>query len=236
VLVSSVLFETAEIVPHLDVIARACERHGATLIVDAYHHLNVVPFDVHAMGVSQAFVVGGGYKYCQLGEGNCFLRVPKGCELRPLVTGWFTEFSALTDRASGRQVGYGTGGDRFAGATYDPTSHYRAAAVFEFHRQMNLTAARLREISRHQVGLLRDGFERLDLDPAVAHVEPIPEERRAGFLAIRTPRASAIATALREDNVFADARGDVLRLGPAPYVTDAQLRDGIAALGARFRN
>ena len=25
-----------------------------------------------------AFVVGGGYKYCQLGEGNCFLRVPPG--------------------------------------------------------------------------------------------------------------------------------------------------------------
>ena len=26
-----------------------------------------------------AFITGGGYKYCQLGEGNCFLRVPPGC-------------------------------------------------------------------------------------------------------------------------------------------------------------
>src|SRR5207245_8469239 len=48
VLVSSVLYETAEIVPGLDVIARACERRGAELLVDAYHHLTVVPFDIGA--------------------------------------------------------------------------------------------------------------------------------------------------------------------------------------------
>src|SRR5437867_5980749 len=92
-LVSSVLFETAEIVPGLDRVARACNRHGATLLVDAYHHLNVVPFDIPALGLAEAFVTGGGYKYCQLGEGNCFLRVPPGCRLRPVLTGWFSEFA-----------------------------------------------------------------------------------------------------------------------------------------------
>jgi len=64
VLVSSVLFQTAEIVPGLDRVAAACERHGAALLVDAYHHLNVVPFDVEKMGLARAFVTGGGYKYC----------------------------------------------------------------------------------------------------------------------------------------------------------------------------
>jgi kynureninase len=236
VLVSSVLFETAEIVPHLEVVARACERQAATLLVDAYHHLNVVPFDVHAMGLHDAFVTGGGYKYCQLGEGNCFLRVPPGCELRPLITGWFTEFSALADRLTDGRVAYGAGGDRFAGATYDPTAHYRAAAVFAFHDDMGLTATRLRDISRHQVGLLRAEFEHLDIDPAVAHVETIPDARRAGFLAIRTNRAASTVQALRGLGVFADARGDVLRLGPAPYLTDEQLRDGIAAVGAQLRS
>jgi kynureninase len=76
VFVSSVLYETAEIVPGLNVVARAADRHGATLLVDAYHHLNVVPFDIGLMGLERAFVTGGGYKYCQLGEGNAFLRVP----------------------------------------------------------------------------------------------------------------------------------------------------------------
>ena len=46
VLVSSVLYDTAEIVPGIDLVARACDRHGTTLLVDAYHHLNVVPFDI----------------------------------------------------------------------------------------------------------------------------------------------------------------------------------------------
>ncbi|MGH9257463.1 MAG: aminotransferase class V-fold PLP-dependent enzyme, partial [Vicinamibacterales bacterium] len=50
-IVSSVLYDTAEIVPDLDVIARACATAGAELLVDAYHHLNVVPFDVSSMGL-----------------------------------------------------------------------------------------------------------------------------------------------------------------------------------------
>ena len=88
---------------------------------------------------SDAFVVGGGYKYCQLGEGNCFLRIPRDTDLRPVVTGWFSEFTALADRQRPDRVAYGEGGDRFAGATYDPTSHYRAAAVFDFFREQGLT-------------------------------------------------------------------------------------------------
>ena len=98
-LVSSVLFETAEIVPGLDLVAARCARRGATLLVDAYHHLNVVPFDVRSLGLAEAFVTGGGYKYCQLGEGNCFLRVPPGCQLRPVLTGWFSEFEARESTA-----------------------------------------------------------------------------------------------------------------------------------------
>src|SRR6185295_16483886 len=109
----------------------ACEAHGAPLLVDAYHHLNVVPFDVRGMGLDRAFVTGGGYKYCQLGEGNCFLRIPPDCTLRPVVTGWFAEFDALAGAEHGGRVPYGKGAARFAGATYDPTSHYRAARVFD---------------------------------------------------------------------------------------------------------
>src|SRR5882672_7923859 len=130
VLVSSVLFETAEIVAGLDVIARACRTYGAELLVDAYHHLNVVPLDIRALGLEQAFISGGGYKYCQLGEGNCFLRVPAGCALRPVLTGWFSEFASLEqtdsrgrvvlrqaqdDPEPRRRVESGDGAARFAG-------------------------------------------------------------------------------------------------------------------------
>jgi kynureninase len=230
VLVSSVLFDTAECVPDLRLAAAACEQHGAALLVDAYHHLNVLPFDLTAMGLERAFVTGGGYKYCQLGEGNAFLRVPPGENLRPVVTGWFAEFADLPRAGAGR-VAYGPGAEAFKGATYDPTSHYRAAAVFAFHERERLTADRLYAINRQQLRLLTAHVEALDIDPAVAAIEPMPADRRGGFLAIRMPRAPAAVTALRERDVFVDARGDVLRLGPAPYLRDDQLRGAVAALG-----
>jgi kynureninase len=43
--------------------------------------------------------------------------------------------------------------------------------------------------------------------------------------------AVEVVQRLRARQVFVDARDDTLRAGPAPYVTDAQLRDAIAALG-----
>jgi kynureninase len=234
VMVSSVLFESAEIVPGLGVVADVCRRHGARLLIDAYHHLNVVPFDLDASGLQDAFVTGGGYKYCQLGEGNAFLRVPPGIRMRPVLTGWFASFDTLQDPATG-SVAYGDGAAAFAGATYDPTSHYRAAAVFAFHQEQGLTPDRLRQISRRQVTLLRSQFEALDVSHEVAHVEPMPDDRRGGFLAIRAPEARRLTHLLRERGVHADARGEMLRLGPAPYLRDHQLRDAIQALDEALR-
>src|SRR6185295_6742195 len=156
--------------------------------------------------------------------GNAFLRIPPGCHLRPVLTGWFSEFSSLEQAGTSHYVEYGPGAARFAGATYDPTSHYRAAAVFNFHEHHRLTPERLREISQGQVGLLKRAFERLDIDPDVASVVAMPDARRAGFLAIRSNRALELSHALRAREVFTDSRGDLLRLGPAPYVSELQLR------------
>ncbi len=164
VLVSTVQFQTARIVPDLETVGRACARHGAELLLDAYHHLGVVPWSP-SVDLARAWVVGGGYKYLQLGEGVGYLRVPPDCTRRPVLTGWFAEFAALADPLQPGRVAYGADADRFAGATYDPTSQYRAAAVLDFFVAQGLTPARLRAISRHQVGLLADGFDALDVEP-----------------------------------------------------------------------
>lgn len=232
VLVSAVLYENAHIVPNLGLAMEACRRLGVELLVDAYHALNVVPFSLRTERLTDAFIVGGGYKYCQLGEGNAFLRIPKDCALRPVVTGWFSEFAELATPPFAGQVPYGAGPARFAGATYDPTSHYRAAAVFDFFEQQGLTPERLREASQHQVGLLAREFDALGLDPQV-----IDRDRRSpplasigGFLSLRAPQAVAISSKLREHAVWTDYRREALRLGPAPYVSDDQLRAALAAL------
>ena len=233
-LVSSVLFENARIVPGLDRMAAACRQVGARFLVDAYHHLNVVPFSVQAMDLEEAFVTGGGYKYCQLGEGNAFLRFPPDPALRPLVTGWFAEFGAVVggEEAGDARVPYAEGPGRFAGATYDPTSHYRAAEVFRFFQEMGLDPKLLRDVSRHQVQLLAEAVDALDADPEVIrrdHHQPL--EATAGFLALHSPAAGRLSQALRERGVHTDVRGDRLRLGPAPYLSDRQLHDAVARLG-----
>ena len=239
VLVSRVLFQNAHIVPDLGGVLEACGRVGAELLVDAYHSTNVAPLSLTEEGLDGAFVVGGGYKYMQMGEGNCWLRFPRDCRLRPVLTGWFSEFATMTEdkTANGRAKGeslvpYADGPPRFAGATYDPTSHYRAAAVLDFFAEQNLTQDRLRVCSQHQIGLLVSEIDALDLDPAVVTRDrSVPLESLGGFLALTSPEAPRIKDALAERGVHVDHRGHVLRLGPAPYLTDEQLREAVSILG-----
>ncbi len=232
VLVSAVLFETSRLVPGLAHLADVCLKQSVNLVVDAYHALGVVPFSLHDLGLTNAWVLGGGYKYLQLGEGNCFLRMPAHAqELRPVVTGWYAEFGALADERRPGEVAYASGSDRFAGATYDPTSHYRGARVFRFFAEQGLTPEFLREVSRHQVGFLAEGFDKLGLPEAViTRDRETPLDRFGGFLSLKCANAGALQAALAERGVRTDSRGAFLRFGPAPYLSDGQLDSALRTL------
>jgi kynureninase len=224
VLVSAVLFEDARIVPGLGELARACEDAGTELLVDAYHALGCLPFTLPS---AATWVVGGGYKYLQLGEGNCFLRLPPHAdELRPAITGWFAEFEELAAEKTPGAVQYPRGAARFAGSTYDPTSHYRAARVFDFFDRQGLRPEPLRERYLHQTRLLARLLGELGL--------AVDADRAAygGFVAVEVDDAEAVSRRLLRAGVSTDSRGRQLRLGPAPYVTDAQLAEAIARLGS----
>jgi kynureninase len=231
VLVSAVMFKTGWIVPGLEEVQKACERSGAELLVDAYHALNVVPFPIHEKGLTGAFIVGGGYKYCQLGEGNAFLRFPPECRLRPVITGWFSEFDTLADKDKKGLIAYGKGSGLFAGATYDPVSHYRASAVSDFFVEHDLNPEFLRIISQHQIEQLTTGFDALDLNPRlVTRNKSVALDSIGGFLTLESPQAGLLSSMLAERDVHTDFRGDCLRLGPAPYISDNQLQQAIGLL------
>ena len=92
-------------------------------------------------------------------------------------------------------------------------------------------------MSRHQVGLLVSAFDALDLDPAViSRDRAVPLDHVGGFLALRAPRAGEICGRLRERGVFTDYRGEVLRLGPAPYLSDPQLAAAVGGLASAVRD
>src|SRR5436309_10991165 len=207
VLASSVLYASAHIVPGLGSVLEHCRRVGAELLVDAYHHVNAVPLSLEREGLGDAFITGAGYKYCQLGEGNGFLRVPPGRDhLRPVATGWFSEFAHLTDRVKD-SVQYGKGPARWAGATYDPTSNYRAARVFEFFEREGLSPEVLRAISQHQVGLLAGRVDSLSLDPRlITRDRSVPLDSIGGFLALESPPAGETASGVLAGGVAARCR------------------------------
>jgi selenocysteine lyase/cysteine desulfurase len=221
VLVSSVLFETSTIVPGLGLVAERARTHGARMLVDAYHAWHVLPFTLADVGGGDVFVVAGGYKYAQWGEGACFLRLPPGDALRPVYTGWFAGFAELDaprDRARG--VGYATdGATAFAGSTFDPASFYRAVAVTRFAQAQGLDVARLRELSIRQTTRIVEAARALHVPVAT----PLDPGQRGGFVALETPHAARIVGELRREGVYVDARGFRLRLGPAPYVTDDEI-------------
>ncbi|MEP7125108.1 MAG: hypothetical protein ABJE95_29530, partial [Byssovorax sp.] len=93
--------------------------------------------------------------------------------------------------------------------------------------RFGLTVPRLRAISLRQtrriLGIL-DAHGR-GADVAAAR----DDDRRGGFVAVRHASAGAVVARLRAAGVFADARRDLLRLGPAPYLTDAEIDRGTLA-------
>jgi selenocysteine lyase/cysteine desulfurase len=229
--VSAVLFEDAYVLPRLaEVVARAAEI-GALPLVDAYHAFNVVPVQWGAAKRS-LYVTAGSYKYAGFGEGLCWLRIPTDCTLRPVDTGWFADFDALAAPRGG-PVRYGAGGARFAGATFDPSSIYRAHAALEHWDRFGLGPEQLRAISVRQTTRI---LAQLD-DGGVGErvVSPRDPARRGGFVAVRSATAGAVVARLRARAVLVDSRNDLLRIGPAPYLTDDEIDRGVGAVVEELR-
>jgi len=222
---SAVLFEDAYVVPRLDEIIERAREIRAIMLVDAYHAFNVVPLEWGSAKES-VFVTAGGYKYAEFGDGICWLRIPKDCALRPVYTGWYSDFGALARPTE--RVAYGAGGARFAGATFDPVPFYRAEAVLAHFTRFGLTPSLLRTISLRQTRRLITRFDERGLGAKL--VSSRDDARRGGFVAVRAPNAVALTRRLRERGVFVDARGDLVRLGPAPYLSDDEIDRGALAL------
>ena len=232
VMISRVYFQSGLINPHLRDIAKICREQGVPLVIDDYHGTNVVPLSIRDEGLEDTFILIGGYKYLQWGEANCFLRFPKDCTLRPVITGWFASFDSLQKKQDfSKPVEFDPGDQRFASGTYDPSSQFRAAKVVQFFKKQALNSNVLRTGYQEQIGLLRNLFLEKDIDPSIirlTHNEDV--SLNGGFLSLHSPYAVPIRKRLLEKEVFTDARDTILRLGPAPYTTSEQINDVIGIL------
>jgi kynureninase len=201
----------------LERIAEAL-NDSAIFVIDGYHAFMAAPVDLSKLG-KRAFYLAGGYKYAQAGEGVCFLVVPPGCALRPRNTGWFADFAALEHAHIVKPVGYGAGGWRFWGSTFDPAGLYRWNAVTAWRRSLDLT---VEKSDAHVRALQRKFLERLLEKPRGPFVIPalVSEDltRLGHFLTFRLPHAPAVSKRLSAElGVLTDARGDRLRFGFGLY-------------------
>lgn len=233
IMMSRVYFKSGLINRHIPEIARLARRKNIPFLMDDYHGTNVVPVSLREENLEDCYLLTGGYKYLQWGEGNCFLRFPKDSDLRPAITGWFASFSTLNQPGSDTPVHYDKGNQRFATGTYDPASQYRAARVVEFFRDQKLTPEVLQQQYRGQVALLKELFLQHDFNPATIRLRhDRPPEENGGFLALQSPYARELQAGLLRRGVLTDARGDVLRIGPAPYITGSQIEQAMEHLAA----
>ena len=105
--------------------------------------------------------------------------------------------------------------------------------MLRFFAERGLTPALLEASYRHQVALLAAEVDALDLpEDVLACDRAAPLDAAAGFLALASPRAGQLQSGLAAAGVASDSRGPWLRLGPAPYLSDDQLRDAVARLGS----
>jgi len=223
IVVSSVMFRTAELVTGLRRLVHEAHAVGALVLLDVYHHAGVLPLDLAALDVD--FAIGGSYKYTRGGPGACWLYVRPGLAetMRTLDTGWFAKrepFAYLRPEPPE----FGAGGDAWLESTPPVFSFSQALAGLEL--TLGLGVERLRAYNLHQKGLLADALFRV----ARVTAEGVSDDYGA-FLSIVHPEASRLAQAAAARGVTTDARGDRLRMCPDILNSEEELLKAAAVIG-----
>jgi selenocysteine lyase/cysteine desulfurase len=217
VYLSQVFFNSGFVVADLRAVVEAVKSADTVIVVDGYHAFCAVPTSLRALE-DRVFYLGGGYKYAQAGEGFGYLYVPAGCRLRPVDTGWFSRFSALT-APPGPGVLYPDDGFRFWGATFDPTGAYRFNAAMDLLVREGVTVERIHAHVQSLQERLLAGLER-DLPRALSPetlITPRDLRRQGHFLTFRFAQAPTLFETLRARKVETDLRGDRIRFGFGLY-------------------
>lgn len=219
VFLSHVFFNSGMVLRDLNGLIEEIKDIDGLIVVDGYHGFMALPVDLQSIA-ERVFYLAGGYKYAQAGEGVCFMHVPKEADFRPVYTGWFAEFGALTG-ARANTVRYATAGNHYAGATMDLSGMYRLLAVFEWMQEIGLTVDKI----HHYVQQLQNHF--LKLLYGVAHpylnaqtllVDDL--NHHGHFFTFKLESAEQtqkMGDYMKSKGVHTDWRGDCLRFGFALY-------------------
>ena len=213
VVLSSVLFRTAQVLPQLAAVIAHAQQHGAKVLIDTYHHAGALPLDVQALRAD--FAVGGAYKYLRGGPGACWLYVHKNHHaLRTLDTGWYAKADRLANQRTETPT-FAAGGQAWHESTPAMLPAYQSLAGLEFTLAMGVS--RLRTYNTQQQQRLVGLFKESGLNARGGQAD------HGAFVTLHHAQASAFAQSMQQRGVRCDARGDIVRFGPSILTSDAAL-------------
>ena len=214
VVLSHVLFRTAELIDVRPFVEKAHER-GGLVVLDAYQSMGAVPFDVTELGVD--FLVGGSVKWLCGGPGAGYLYArPDIVErLQPRFAGWFSHARPFGFEAP--PIDYADGIARFTGGTPNMPAYYQAREGYKIIREVGVEAIRAK--ARHQTDLLIEGA----LERGLTVNTPREFEQRGNHVTIDMPQAQQVKDELIRRNFVVDYRpGAGIRVAPHFYNTDEE--------------
>jgi kynureninase len=213
---SHVLFRTAELIDVRPFVAKAHER-GALVIVDAYQSLGAVPFDVTEMDVD--FLVGGSVKWLCGGPGAGYLYAHPNLldRLEPSLAGWFSHARPFGFEAP--PIQYAEGAARFTGGTPNIPAYYQAREGYKIVREVGVEA--IRENASRQTAIILGGA----LDRGFTVNSPRDFAWRGNHVTVDLPNAQEVKEELIRRGFVVDYRpGAGIRIAPHFYNTDDECR------------
>jgi selenocysteine lyase/cysteine desulfurase len=191
----------------LDAIVPAIHEKGSLVYLDAYQGIGTHPIDVKALDVD--FLATGNLKYLLGVPGVAFLYVKKELvpHLHPAFTGWFGQQNPFAFDI--HHLDYAKEARRFDNGTPPVVTAYIARAGMQMINEVGVAniEAWTNRLSQHCL----EGADARGLEVA----SPRDIRYKAPTTAIRVPGPSHdVEVALRNKQVIASARADVVRIAP----------------------
>ncbi|MGH2402533.1 MAG: aminotransferase class V-fold PLP-dependent enzyme [Candidatus Limnocylindria bacterium] len=222
------VFFTTGAANDLGALGRLCHERGALLLVDAYQATGIIPTDL-ADGEVDVYV-SGTLKWLFGGPGCAFLRVRPSLReaLVPTTTGWFSsarQFAFAVD-----ELELAADGRRYEMGTPSVPSAVIARGGTELVREIGVDrlGERTRDLGDLFIGLA---------DEAGLEVHAVRDaRRRGGIAAVAVADPKPVVDALAADGVIVDYRPGIVRVSPAFYNTEDEVRLVVERLAALVAN
>ena len=205
-------------------IAGIAHRAGALLLVDAYQSLGTCDVDVRKLDID--ILVSGNVKYLLGLPGIAFIYVKDELigRFHPALTGWFGRTNPFSFDV--RHLDFAPGARRLETGTPPVFAAVAARAGIDI----------IEEVDPHRIGPRIEELSRYAIESAANHgleyVGPDDVTYKGATTSIRVPDPQLVEMTLRERNVVASARGDVIRIAPHFFTTTDDIERALLELRA----